>query len=153
MGVGVRRIVATIFREFRSFLERFPVTVEQSYPTNKIEEKILTNELAKHDKVDSEYVGNLVKWADVIRKSFYEGACDEIISTRRLVHVVGAYGIFDDKLKSIAMCISRFDAETKETFLDLYTKVDEGVDIDAMMEEKKAAEASADAEDDEDDEY
>ena len=136
-----------------SFLERFPVTVEQTYPTNKIEERILTNELNKQDKVDAPFVKNLVKWADVIRRSFFEGACDEIISTRRLVHVVGAYGIFDDKLKSIAMCISRFDAETKETFLDLYTKVDEGVDIDAMMEEKKAAEASADAEDDEDDEY
>ena len=136
-----------------SFLERFPVTIEQTYPTNKIEQKILTNELAKQDKVDNPFVENLVKWADVIRRSFFEGACDEIISTRRLVHVVGAYGIFDDKLKSIAMCISRFDAETKETFLDLYTKVDEGVDIDAMMEEKKAAEASADAEDDEDDEY
>ena len=136
-----------------SFLERFPVTVEQTYPTNKIEERILTNELNKQDKVDEPFVKNLVKWADVIRRSFFEGACDEIISTRRLVHVVGAYGIFDDKLKSIAMCISRFDAETKETFLDLYTKVDEGVDIDAMMEEKKAAEASADAEDDEDDEY
>ena len=136
-----------------SFLERFPVTLEQTYPTNKIEEKILTYELAKQDKVDEPFVKNLVKWADVIRRSFYEGACDEIISTRRLVHIVGAFGIFDDKLKSIAMCISRFDAETKETFLDLYTKVDEGVDIDAMMEEKKAAEASADAEDDEDDEY
>jgi len=80
-----------------SFLERFPITVEQSYPTNKIEEKILTNELAKNDIVDSEYVGNLVKWADVIRKSFYEGACDEIISTRRLVHIVSAFSIFDDK--------------------------------------------------------
>ena len=126
-----------------SFLERFPVTVEQTYPTNKIEEKILTNELAKHDKVDSEYVGNLVKWADVIRKSFYEGACDEIISTRRLVHIVSAFSIFDDKLKSIALCISRFDSETKETFLDLYTKVDAGVDIETL--------AVAPEEDDEDD--
>ena len=118
---------------YESCLERFPVTVEQSYPTNKIEEKILTNELAKHDKVESEYVGNLVKWADVIRKSFYEGACDEIISTRRLVHIVGAFGIFEDKLKSIALCISRFDAETKETFLDLYTKVDAGVSVDDIL--------------------
>ena len=128
-----------------SFLERFPVTVEQTYPTNKIEEKILTNELAKHDLVDSEYVGNLVKWADVIRKSFYEGACDEIISTRRLVHIVSAFSIFDDKLKSIAMCISRFDFETKETFLDLYTKVDAGVDIETL------ATQDPDDEDDEDD--
>ena len=115
-----------------SFLERFPVTIEQTYPTNKIEEKILTNELGKQDIVDMPFVKNLVKWADVIRKSFYEGACDEIISTRRLVHITNAFSIFDDKLKSIAMCISRFDAETKETFLDLYTKVDEGVEIESL---------------------
>ena len=115
-----------------SFLERFPVTVEQTYPTNKIEEKILTNELGKRDIVDLPFVKNLVKWADVIRKSFYEGACDEIISTRRLVHITNAFSIFDDKLKAIAMCISRFDAETKETFLDLYTKVDEGVEIESL---------------------
>ena len=120
-----------------SFLERFPVTVEQTYPTNKIEEKILTNELAKHDKVDSEYVGNLVKWADVIRKSFYEGACDEIISTCRLVHITNAFSIFDDKLKAISLCISRFDAETKETFLDLYTKVDDGISVEDILEESK----------------
>ena len=131
-----------------SFLERFPVTVEQTYPTNKIEERILTNELNKQDKVDEPFVKNLVKWADVIRRSFFEGACDEIISTRRLVHIVGAYGIFDDKLKSIAMCISRFDAETKETFLDLYTKVDEGVSVEDIMEESKPSE---DDEDDEED--
>ena len=115
-----------------SFLERFPVTIEQTYPTNKIEEKILTNELGKRDIVDLPFVKNLVKWADVIRKSFYEGACDEIISTRRLVHITNAFSIFDDKLKAIAMCISRFDAETKETFLDLYTKVDEGVEIESL---------------------
>jgi cobaltochelatase CobS len=115
-----------------SFLERFPVTVEQAYPTNKIEEKILTNELGKRDIVDMPFVKNLVKWADVIRKSFYEGACDEIISTRRLVHITNAFSIFDDKLKAISLCISRFDAETKETFLDLYTKVDEGVEIESL---------------------
>ena len=118
-----------------SFLERFPVTVEQSYPTAKIEEKILVNELAKHDKVDKPFVENLVKWADVIRKTFYEGGVDEIISTRRLVHVVNAFAIFkEDKLKAISMCISRFDSETKDSFLDLYTKVDAGVDIETMNE-------------------
>ena len=83
--------------------------------------------------MDEPFVKNLVKWADVIRKSFYEGACDEIISTRRLVHIVGAFSIFDDKLKSIALCISRFDAETKETFLDLYTKVDDGVSVEDIL--------------------
>ena len=116
-----------------SFLERFPVTIEQTYPTNKIEEKILVNELAKHDKVENDFVGNLVKWADVIRKTFYEGGVDEIISTRRLVHIVSAYSIFDDKMKAMSMCISRFDTETKESFLDLYSKVDAGVSVEDIM--------------------
>ena len=116
-----------------SFLERFPVTIEQTYPTNKIEEKILVNELAKHDKVENDFVSNLVKWADVIRKTFYEGGVDEIISTRRLVHIVNAYSIFDDKMKAISMCISRFDTETKESFLDLYSKVDAGVSVEDIM--------------------
>ena len=119
-----------------AFLERFPITLEQSYPTNKVEEKILTNELAKIDKADSEFVGNLIKWADVIRKTFMDGGVDEIISTRRLVHIVGAYGIFDNKLKSIEMCVSRFDTETKDSFLDLYTKVDSGVSVEDIMSQQ-----------------
>ena len=119
-----------------SFLERFPVTIEQTYPTNKIEEKILVNELAKQDKVENDFVGNLVKWADVIRKTFYEGGIDEIISTRRLVHIVNAFGIFEDKAKALTMCISRFDAETRDSFLDLYTKVDAGVSVEDTMAEK-----------------
>ena len=131
-----------------SFLERFPVTIEQSYPTGKMEEKILNNEFAKHDKVENDFSGNLVKWADVIRKTFYEGGVDEIISTRRLVHIVNAFAIFDDKLKSISMCISQFDSETKESFLDLYSKVDAGVSVEDIMSEK----AQADTDDDDDDE-
>ena len=127
-----------------SFLERFPVTIEQTYPTNKIEEKILVNELAKRDKVENEFVGNLVKWADVIRKTFYEGGVDEIISTRRLVHIVNAFSIFDDKVKAISMCISRFDAETKESFLDLYTKVDAGVSVEDIMAESKVDDSDED---------
>ena len=129
-----------------SFLERFPVTIEQTYPTNKIEEKILVNELAKHDKVENDFVSNLVKWADVIRKTFYEGGVDEIISTRRLVHIVNAYSIFDDKVKAISMCISRFDAETKESFLDLYTKVDAGVSVEDIMNESKVDDSDDDEE-------
>ena len=129
-----------------SFLERFPVTIEQTYPTNKIEEKILNNELAKRDKVENEFVGNLVKWADVIRKTFYEGGVDEIISTRRLVHIVNAYSIFDDKVKAISMCISRFDAETKESFLDLYTKDDAGVSAEDIMNESKVDDSDDDEE-------
>ena len=131
-----------------SFLERFPVTIEQSYPTGKMEEKILNNEFAKHDKVENDFSGNLVKWADVIRKTFYEGGVDEIISTRRLVHIVNAFAIFEDKMKAISMCISRFDSETKESFLDLYSKVDAGVSVEDIMSEK----AQADTDDDDDDE-
>ena len=137
-----------------AFLERFPITLEQSYPTNKVEEKILNNELAKIDKVDNEFVGNLIKWADVIRKTFMDGGVDEIISTRRLVHIVGAYGIFDNKLKSIEMCVSRFDTETKDSFLDLYTKVDSGVSVeDIMSQQNQDDEADDDAQDDDDDSY
>ena len=127
-----------------SFLERYPVTIEQTYPTNKIEEKILVNELAKRDKVENDFVSNLVKWADVIRKTFYEGGVDEIISTRRLVHIVNAFSIFDDKVRAISMCISRFDAETKESFLDLYTKVDAGVSVEDIMAESKVDDSDED---------
>ena len=132
-----------------SFLERFPVTIEQTYPTNKIEERILVNELAKNDKVEDDFVTNLVKWADVIRKTFYEGGVDEIISTRRLVHIVNAFSIFDDKLKAISMCISRFDTETKESFLDLYSKVDAGVSVEEIMAEKSADDDEDENENDE----
>ena len=118
-----------------SFLERFPVTVEQTYPTNKIEEKILVNELAKQDKIDEPFVKNLVKWADVIRKTFMDGGVDELISTRRLVHIIGAFCIFGNKMKAIEMCVSRFDTETKDSFLDLYTKVDAGVSVEDIMSE------------------
>ncbi len=116
-----------------AFLERFPVTIEQSYPTGKMESKMLVNELAKHDKVDDEFVGNLVKWADVIRKTFAEGGCDELISTRRLVHIIGAYSIFDNKMTAIQLTVNRFDTETKESFLDLYTKIDAGVDPEQLL--------------------
>jgi cobaltochelatase CobS len=115
-----------------AFLERFPVTIEQSYPTAKMETKILDNELGKHGIEDAEFSTNLVKWADVIRKTFYEGGVDEIISTRRLVHIVGAFSIFKDKTKAIELTVNRFDDETKESFLDLYTKIDAGIDPDAI---------------------
>ena len=101
----------------------------------EIEEKILINELAKNDKVDGSFVENLIKWADVIRKTFADGGVDEIISTRRLVHIIGAYSIFDSKMKAIEMCVSRFDTETKDSFLDLYTKVDAGVSVEDIMSE------------------
>ena len=116
-----------------AFLERFPITLEQSYPGNKMEEKILTNEFSKSDKTEPELVTNLVRWADVIRKTFSEGGCDEIISTRRLVHIVNAYNIFNDKMTAIQLTVNRFDDETKESFLDLFTKIDAGVEIEETV--------------------
>ena len=126
-----------------AFLERFPITVEQSYPTVKIENKILSNVLSTKDminKTTEEFAKNLVTWADVIRKTYFDGGIDEIISTRRLVHIVEAYAIFKDKMKSIEMCVNRFDDDTKASFLDLYTKVDAGEDVsnygqDEVLEE------------------
>jgi len=103
-----------------AFLERFPITVEQDYPDAKTEKKILGPLID-----DAEFVENLCQWADVVRQSFEQGATDEIISTRRLVHIAKAYTIFKDRMKSIELCVARFDEETKTAFLDLYTKVDE----------------------------
>jgi MoxR-like ATPase len=108
-----------------AFLERFSITMEQEYPTNAIEKKILNKEFGRLEIDAPEgYVVNLVNWADVIRKSFFEGAIDELISTRRLVHIAQAFSMFKEKMKAIELCVSRFDTETKSTFLDLYTKVD-----------------------------
>ena len=115
-----------------AFLERFPITVEQSYPTNKIESKILNNVMSEKGltkKDDEKFSLNLITWADIIRKTFYEGGVDEIISTRRLVHIVEAYTIFKNKMKAIEMCTNRFDVDTKTSFMDLYTKVDGGEDV------------------------
>ena len=120
-----------------AFLERFSITMEQEYPSNAIEKKILNKEFDKLEVKDaSGFATNLVTWADVIRKSFYEGAIDELISTRRLVHIAQAFKMFDNKMKAIEMCVSRFDSETKSTFLDLYTKVDaEAVELDEVKVE------------------
>jgi MoxR-like ATPase len=102
-----------------AFLERFNITVEQEYPESKVELKILKPLLN-----DDEFAENLVKWADVIRKTFAEGGVDEIVSTRRLVHIAKTYSIFKDRQKAIQLCVNRFDQETKDSFLDLYSKVD-----------------------------
>ena len=123
-----------------AFLERLPVTIEQSYPTNSMEKKILNNEMSKHGLEDETFSDNLVKWADVIRKTFMEGGCDEIISTRRLVHIVGAFSIFKDKMTAIELTVNRFDAETKESFLDLYTKIDAGVDVSTLGDNQNDSE-------------
>lgn len=120
-----------------SFLERFLITMEQEYPPVPIEKKIIEKELASVGCSDGEFASNLVTWADVIRKTFGEGGCDEIISTRRLVHIARTYGIFGDKMKAIGLCLNRFDEDTKISFIDLYTKVDSGVSTDNIVETNK----------------
>ena len=114
-----------------AMLERFAITMQQEYPPVTTERSILKKEMALTGPVDEEFCTKLVDWADIIRKTYYEGAIDDVITTRRLVHIVNAFRMFGDKLKSITMCISRFDEETRNAVLDLYTKVDEGVDVNA----------------------
>ena len=119
-----------------AFLERFAITVEQPYPTAATEKKIVMGSMKKYGEVDEEFATNLVTWAEVIRKTFYDGGVDEIISTRRLDHIVKAFTIFKDKMTAIEMCVARFDEDTKESFIDLYTKVDAGVMTSEDTEEK-----------------
>ena len=107
-----------------AFLERFPVTFEQEYPTPSVESKILGGVAAKLGVTDTDFCKRLVDWGDIIRKTFYDGGIEEIISTRRLVHIVRAFSIFGKKEKAIEVCINRFDDETKQAFLELYDKVD-----------------------------
>ena len=108
-----------------AFLERFPITVEQEYPATAVEKKILNKVFDKLNVSDSEFVDKLVNWADIIRKTYVEGAIDELITTRRLVHISNAYAIFNmDRMKAIQMCVNRFDGETMTAMVDLYTKVD-----------------------------
>ena len=133
-----------------AFLERFPITIEQAYPTNKIETKILLNVMSDKglsSAVDNEFATSLVTWADIIRKTYYEGGVDELISTRRLVHIVEAFSIFKNKMKAIEMCTNRFDLDTKTSFLDLYTKIDGGEDVSSWLNDDFVPEESDDVED------
>lgn len=133
-----------------AFLERFPITIEQAYPTNKIETKILLNVMSDKglsSAVDNEFANSLVTWADIIRKTYYEGGVDELISTRRLVHIVEAFSIFKNKMKAIEMCTNRFDLDTKTSFLDLYTKIDGGEDVSSWLNDDFVPEESDDVED------
>ncbi len=107
-----------------AFLERFPVTFEQQYPSTSIEVKILEGVASQLNVKDSDFCKRLADWGDIIRKTFYDGGIDEIISTRRLVHIIRAYSIFQDKAKAIQVCVNRFDDETKQAFLELYDKID-----------------------------
>ena len=123
-----------------AFLERFPVTFEQSYPSPVTENKILEKIAATLGVNDADFCKRLVDWGDIIRKTFYDGGIEEIISTRRLVHIIRAYAIFNNKQKAIQVCINRFDDETKQSFLELYDKVDADFEMDkkedAMYEDK-----------------
>lgn len=107
-----------------AFLERFAITVEQEYPSSKVEKKIIMKKMARVEKIDEDFADKLVQWAEIIRKTFKDGAIDELVSTRRLEHIVNAYAMFGDRMKAIKLCIARFNEETKESFIDLYTKVD-----------------------------
>jgi len=107
-----------------AFLERFPVTFEQEYPPVGVEKKILGGVASQLGVTDTDFIKRLVDWGDIIRKTFYDGGIEEIISTRRLVHIVRAYSIFNNKAKAIQVCVNRFDDETKQSFLELYDKVD-----------------------------
>ena len=132
-----------------AFLERFPITFEQKYPSVKIEEKILIKTLEKNGKKDQSFCKKLVTWADVIRKTFFDGGVDEIISTRRLVHIVQAFTIFKDKLKAIEVCTNIFDEDTKNSFVELYQKVDGGATAESIAEDQRKAEVAQQVKDEE----
>jgi hypothetical protein len=115
-----------------AFLERFALTFEQEYPTPSIESKILlriADSLVAEN--NTEFCTNLANWADIIRRTFKDGGIDEVISTRRLVHIIRAYAIWGDRMKAIKVCINRFDDETKQSFIDLYDKIDANVEIES----------------------
>ena len=112
-----------------AFLERFALTFEQEYPSPKTEQKILDKVAVALGKKDVEFCTNLANWADIIRRTFNDGGIDEVISTRRLVHIMRAFAIWGDRMKAIKVCVNRFDDETKQSFLELYDKIDAGVDL------------------------
>lgn len=128
-----RFTAATIIDE--AFLERFTISVDQKFASPAIEKKILLKHFDKFGANDDEFVQKLIDWADIIRKTFYDDGVDEVISTRRLCHIVQTFSIFKDRMKAIDLCIARFDDDTKEAFLDLYSKVDAGVEIPTTDDE------------------
>jgi len=131
-----------------AFLERFPITFEQSYPSVAIEQKILVNTYkTSTGKSDDDFCKKLVTWADVIRKTYYDGGVDEIISTRRLVHIIQAYAIFGKKMKAVEVCTNRFDDDTKNSFIELYTKVDAGATAEQISEEARQADITSQMDD------
>ena len=119
-----------------AFLERFALTFEQEYPTPAVETKILLRVAAAVGKHDEEFCTNLANWADIIRKTFNDGGIDEVISTRRLVHIIRAYAIWGNRMKAIKVCVNRFDEETKQSFVELYDKIDADVNTDEETNEE-----------------
>lgn len=124
-----------------AFLERFVTTMEQDWAPAKTEIKIVNKLLNSLGIEDDTFASNLVVWANAIRQTFNDGGCDEVISTRRLVHIVNTYDIFRDKVKAITFCLNRFDDDTKASFIDLYSKVDAGVDLDKQEDEEVVEES------------
>ncbi len=124
-----------------AFLERFPITMEVGYPTAQTEKKIVNKVLDSLGVSDTDFSEKLVNWANAIRKTFYDGGIDEVIATRRLVHISNAFAIFKDRMKAIEMCVNRFDEDTKTSFLDLYSKIDAGVDLDETSNDDESDEA------------
>ena len=122
-----RFISATIIDE--AFLERFTVTIEQPYPTAVTEKKIVMNHMSKFGAIDEEFADMMIKWSVAIRKTFEDGGVDEIVSTRRLCHIVQTFSIFNNRKKAIEMCVNRFDEDTRSAFIDLYEKIDAGEDL------------------------
>ena len=122
-----------------AFLERFTISIDQQYPSAAIEKKIVIKHFEKFgmdiNNDIEEFTQKLIDWADIIRKTFFDDGVDEVISTRRLCHIVQTYSIFSDRMKAINLCIARFDDDTREAFLDLYTKVDSGVQFEQEEEE------------------
>ena len=130
-----------------SFSSSVSVDSEVSLSSVSVEKKIINKLMTSLNCLDEEFSGKLVDWADLIRKTFYDGGCDEIIATRRLVHIVHAFSIFKDRMKAIAMCVARFDDQTKDTFMDLYSKLDEKVSMPSDETEAEEAHRMLDEED------
>ena len=121
-----------------AFLDRFSATFYQEYPSTSFEEKILKKQFAMYEISEDDFVSKLVKWADVIRRSFKEGAVDDIVTTRRLIDITKTFSIFNNKMKAITLCLERFDDETRDSFADLYTKVDAGASFEDITNELPA---------------
>ena len=129
------------------------ICVDDGSFSNKNEIKMLDNVMTQKgltNQVDKKFAENLITWADIIRKTFYEGGVDEIISTRRLVHIAKAYSIFRNKLKAVEVCTNRFDDDTKQSFIDLYTKIDSGVNPEELMSKESDEPIADEVEADED---